>query len=144
MSMLKRLVAVFSVLALLTQGAWAQTVSSADQNAIHTAIQAQIDAIARNDYDAAYALAAPGIKVLYTTTQTFAAMIKGRYPPLIKPKSIVFGGVTQTPQGPVQKVFITGADGKPYVASYSLQQQPDNSWLIAGCTLTRDRDSSAI
>jgi hypothetical protein len=136
--------AVALALMFLVQGASAQSVAPADQTAIHKVIQAQIDAIAKNDYNGAYALATPGIKALYSTAQSFQALIQTRYPQLIRPKSIVFGTLVTTPQGPIQRVFITASDSKPYVASYSLQQQPDNSWLIAGCTIARDNASSAI
>ena len=118
--------------------------TSADHTAIHGVIQTQIDALKSEDYAAAYAVVSPSFKALYPTVDAFARLIRTRYAQLIKPKAVVFGTVTQTAQGPVQRVFVTAADGKPYVANYSMQRQPDDSWLISGCTVARDNNSSPI
>ena len=135
------------LVAALTMGSAAvraQGVTADDQAAFKAVIQAQIEALRKDDYAAAYVVAAPSMKALYPTVQAFMQVIRGRYVQLIKPKSVVFGTVTQTSQGPVQRVFITAADGRAYVASFSLQQQPDKAWLIAGITIARDNGSSAI
>jgi hypothetical protein len=139
-----RFAAILMTMLAMAGTASAATVAPADQAAIHTVIQTQLEAFKRDDYDAAYAVAAPAIKVLYPSSQEFALLVKSRYSQLIRPQSVAFGAVMPTDQGPVQRVFITAADGRAYVATYSLQQQPDNSWLIAGCSIARDHDSSAI
>jgi hypothetical protein len=118
--------------------------TSPEMAAIHVVIQAQIEALKRDDYVAAYAVAAPSWKALYPTVDAFSRLVRGRYSQLIRPKTMVFGTVMQTAQGPIQRVFLTGADGKAYVANYSMQRQPDNTWLISGCTVTRDSNSSPI
>ena len=118
--------------------------TTADHAAIHGVIQKQIDALKADDYAAAYSVVSPSFKALYPSVDTFARLMRTRYTQLIKPKTIVFGTVTQTAQGPVQRVFLTAADGKPYVANYSMQKQPDESWLISGCTVARDNNSSPI
>jgi uncharacterized protein DUF4864 len=121
-----------------------QTLTSADHAAIHGVIQKQIDALKTDDYAAAYSVVSQSFKALYPSVDAFARLIRTRYAQLIKPKSLVFGTVTQTTQGPVQRVFLTAADGKPYVANYSMQKQPDETWLISGCTVSRDNNSSPI
>lgn len=115
-----------------------------DYAAFRALILAQIDALRRDDFAAAYALAAPSMKALYPNVQAFTQVIRGRYAQLIKPKTVVFGTVSQTSQGPVQRVFLTGNDGRPYVVTYSLQRQSDTTWLISGHTIARDNGSSAI
>jgi hypothetical protein len=37
--------------------------------------------------------------------------------------------------GPPQTVILRGTDGKTYEARYTLQQQPDGTWKIAGCVI---------
>jgi hypothetical protein len=32
---------------------------------------------------------------------------------------------------------VIGPDGQPALALYAMERQPDGSWRIAGCTLTR-------
>ncbi|RTM10546.1 MAG: DUF4864 domain-containing protein, partial [Hyphomicrobiales bacterium] len=47
-----------------------------------------------------------------------------------------FGKVEQTGPGSIiQQVLIVGPDGKDYEAVYTLQQQPDGSFKITGCSL---------
>lgn len=115
-----------------------------DFAAFRSAINTVVDALRKDDYAAAYAVAAPSMKALYPNLQAFTQVIRGRYAQLIKPKTVVFGTVSQTSQGPVQRVFITVTDGRAFVASFSMQQQPDNAWLIGGITIARDNGSSAI
>ena len=121
-----------------------QVLTTADHAAIHSVIQKQIDALKSDDFASAYAVVSPSFKALYPTVDVFARLMRTRYAQLIKPKTVVFGTVTQTTQGPVQRVFLTAADGKPYVANYSMQRQADDSWLIAGCTVARDNNSAPI
>jgi hypothetical protein len=135
---------LLAVALLVPASAGAQSVTSEEQIAIQGTIRAQMEAFLHDDGEAAYALAAPGIKALYPTVDSFMRMVKGRYQPVYRPGNVVFGTVTATPQGPVQRVFVTGPDGLPYIANYALQRQDDGSWKISGCTVTRDRASSAI
>ena len=46
--------------------------------------------------------------------------------------------MVETELGPIQKVFITGPDGKNYIAAYGMQQQSDGTWKINGCSLVED------
>jgi hypothetical protein len=121
-----------------------QALKPEDHAAFRMLIQTQLDALRRDDFAAAYTVAAPSMKVLYPTLQAYTQVMRGRYAPLIRPRTVVFGTVTRTSQGPVQRVFITGNDGRAYVANYSLQRQPDDTWLIAGHTVTRDSGSQAL
>ena len=145
MAALVKLAATLVALVMLGSAAvQAEAVTAEDQAAFKAVITAQIEALRKDDFAAAYAVAAPSMKALYPTVQAFMQVIRGRYAPLIRPRTVVFGTVTQTSQGPVQRVFLTASDGRAYVASYSLQQQPDKTWLIAGYTVARDNGSSAI
>jgi hypothetical protein len=136
--------ALFAVLAIGAAGARAQSFQTEDHEAFRKLIQTQIDAFRRDDFAAAYAVTAPSMKALYPTLQAYTQVIRGRYAPLIKPRTVVFGTVSRTSQGPVQRVFITAPDGRAYVANFSLQRQPDNTWLIGGHTVTRDSGSQAL
>ena len=104
-------VAVALMMVAIT-GARAQSFTAADQAVVQTVIKNQIEALRTDDFTAAYAFSAPAMKALYPTVQAFSVLMRNRYPQLIRPKSMVFGTVTQTSQGPVQRVFITAADGR--------------------------------
>ena len=117
--------------------------SDADRTAIQSLINNQIDAFRHDDGAAAYADAAPSIHDIFPTVDAFMAMVKNGYQPVYRPQSVTFGQVMQGDTGPLEKVYVTGPDGKDYVALYSLQQQPDGSWKINGCSLVPD-DSPSI
>ncbi|TJW46125.1 MAG: DUF4864 domain-containing protein, partial [Mesorhizobium sp.] len=56
--------------------------------------------------------------------------------PVRKPQTYSFGKVQQTsPTSIIQQVLIVGPDGKDYEAVYTLEQQPDGSFQISGCSL---------
>ncbi len=114
------------------------TVSPADQTAIQALIAGQIDAFRRSDDAAAYADASPSIHDVFPTVDAFMAMVRNGYQPVYRPQSVIFGKVEPGTMGPLEKVYVTGPDGRNYVAVYSLQQQPDGSWKIDGCSLVPD------
>src|SRR5579872_3320901 len=54
-------------------------------------IQRQLDAFAQDDAGAAYALAAPGIKEIFTDSATFMAMVRRQYAPVYRHRGAEFG-----------------------------------------------------
>ncbi len=137
------LVALVLALGFATPSLADGPVSPADQAAIQALIANQIDAFRHDDGAAAYADAAPALHDYFPSVDAFMAMVKNGYQPVYRPQSVTFGQVVQGDTGPMQKVYVTGPDGKDYVAIYSLQQQPDGSWKISGCSLVPD-DSPSI
>ncbi len=117
--------------------------ADADRDSIRTIIESQLGAFQRDDGDTAYSYASPMIQGLFPTVDGFMAMVRSGYPPVYRPRSVVFGEILQTPQGPVQRVFLTGPDGRNWVAIYSMEQQPDGSWKINGCRLVEDNGNLA-
>jgi hypothetical protein len=118
--------------------AQADDISPADQASIRAMISGQIDAFRHDDGNAAYGFASPTIQGLFPTADMFMNMVRNAYQPVYRPRSVTFGQLSDSPLGPVQKVFLVGPDGKSYVAVYSLQRQPDGTWRINGCTLVED------
>jgi Domain of unknown function (DUF4864) len=135
MAMIAKLFFAFVVVAGLGGAARADGPSGADRQTIHSLITNQIDAFRKDDGAAAYSYASPTIKDLFQSPEAFMQMVRQGYPPVYRPQSVTFGDMVDTPAGPMQKVFLTGPDGKGYVALYALQRQPDGSWLINGCSL---------
>jgi uncharacterized protein DUF4864 len=122
----------------LARVAAADDISPADQASIRGMISNQIEAFRRDDGNAAYGFASPTIQGLFPTADQFMSMVRNAYQPVYRPQSVTFGQLSDSPAGPLQKVFLVGPDGKSYVAVYSLQRQPDGSWRINGCTLVED------
>lgn len=116
----------------------AETIGDADRAAIQSLISGQIEAFRADNGAAAYAYASPTIQEYFPSADAFMAMVKQGYMPVYRPNSVAFGPLVDSPIGPLQKVFVTGPDGKNYIAAYSLQKQPDGSWKINGCSLIGD------
>ena len=99
-------------------------------------IDGQLKALIANDGVKAYSYAAPNVKQIFPTVDAFMNMVTNGYAPVRQPQSYSFGKVEQTGPGSIiQQVLIVGPDGKDYEAVYTLQQQPDGSFQITGCSL---------
>ena len=116
----------------------ADEVPAVDQEAIRGIISGQIEAFRRDDGAAAYGYASPSIQGLFPTVDQFMGMVRNGYMPVYRPRSVTFGAIEASPAGPMQKVFLTGPDGRNWVAIYSLERQPDGSWKINGVRLVED------
>lgn len=139
---MSRLALAFVVL-LLSFGAGARAeISSADQDALRAIVSAQIEAFRHDDGAAAYSYAAPGIRGLFPTADEFMRMVRNAYQPVYRPRSVTFGDVAETSAGIVQRVFLTGPDGRGWIALYSFERQPDGSWKINGVRLIEDKGTT--
>lgn len=108
----------------------------AEVKAAQTVIEGQLKAFIANDGARAYSFAAPNVKQTFPTVDQFMNMVTNGYPPVRKPQTYSFGKVQETdPTSIVQQVLIVGPDGKDYEAVYTLQQQPDGTFQITGCSL---------
>jgi hypothetical protein len=108
----------------------------AEVKAAQTVIDSQLKAFIANDGARAYSFAAPNVKQTFPTVDMFMNMVTNGYPPVRKPQTYSFGKVQETgPTSIVQQVLIVGPDGKDYEAVYTLQQQPDGTFQITGCSL---------
>ncbi|MBZ9810591.1 DUF4864 domain-containing protein [Mesorhizobium sp. BR1-1-9] len=108
----------------------------AEIKAAQAAIDGQLKAFIADDGASAYSFAAPNVKQIFPTVETFMNMVTNGYAPVRNPQSYSFGKVEETgPTSIIQQVLIVGPDGKDYEAVYTLQQQPDGAFQITGCSL---------
>jgi hypothetical protein len=117
-------------------------VTPADQSAFQSIITDQIEAFRRDDGEAAFAHASPGIRTLFQTSDRFLTMVRQRYAPVYRPRSYNFGVVTNELRKPTQRVNIVGPDGTAWVALYAMERQPDGSWRISSVMLIKPVDAS--
>jgi len=116
----------------------------AEIKAAQAVIDSQLKAFLANDGATAYSFAAPNVKQVFPTVDTFMNMVTNGYAPVRKPRSYSFGKVEQTgPTSIVQQVLIVGPDGKDYEAVYTLEQQPDGTFKTTGCSLRASTSVSA-
>ncbi len=73
---------------LWTTGASAEELTPARSRAI---VEQQFDAFQRDDGQAAYALAAPTIKEMFSDADHFMAMVRDHYAPVYRHRSAEFG-----------------------------------------------------
>ena len=136
------------VLLLVLASAWlvpashAQDLSAADRGAIRAVISDQLAAFQRDDGDAAFALASPNIRTQFGSVGNFMDMVRTGYKPVYRPREVAFGDIVTINGRIVQSVLLVGPDGVPVTALYTMEQQPDGSWRIAGCVLARTADKT--
>jgi hypothetical protein len=115
----------------------AQAFSDADRADSRVVIERQIDAFRRDDGEAAFAFAAPGIQALFHDPDGFMAMVRNGYQPVYRPKDYAFTSITETGEGLTDSVAITDLNGEAWTAVYTLEKQPDGSWKITSCHLEK-------
>lgn len=130
---------LFSRIALVAALSWLTFVPATAaelKDTIKSVIESQLNAFAVDDGGVAYTYAAPIVKSVFPTPEQFMAMVKKGYQPVYRNTQRIYGDVTPDSLGrPSMRVFLTGQDGKRYEAQYSMEQQPDGSWKIAGCSI---------
>jgi hypothetical protein len=108
-----------------------------DVAAAQNVIRAQEQAFGRDDATAAYSHAAPAIKQIFPQADIFLQMVQQAYPPVYRHKSFEFGEARSADGQIAQRVHIVDANGEAWEALYTLEQQPDGSLKITGCSLLK-------
>jgi Domain of unknown function (DUF4864) len=129
---MRALALVIAFLIALASPAVADDVATAQ-----SVIRAQEQAFGRNDAAAAYSHAAPEIKQLFPQPDIFMQMVQQGYAPVYRHKSFEFGEARATNGRIAQRVHIVDDNGEAWEAMYTLEQQPDGSLKITGCSLLK-------
>src|ERR1700743_1512346 len=130
---MRAFVLLVAILIGLAQPAHADDDVAAAQNVIRS----QEQALARDDAAPAYSYAAPEIRGLFPQADIFMSMVQRGYAPVYRHKSFEFGESRVGGGWIGQHVHIVDANGEPWEALYTLEQQPDGSLKITGCTLIK-------
>jgi hypothetical protein len=100
-------------------------------------IRSQVEAFGRDDAAAAYSYAAPAIHDIFPRADIFLFMVQQNYAPVYRHKSFEFGEGRVSDGQIAQRVQIIDANGEAWEALYTLEQQPDGSLKITGCSLLK-------
>jgi hypothetical protein len=130
-------VRVLILLAALLIGLGAPARAADDVATAQSVIRSQEQAFSRDDPAAAYSHAAPAIQGIFPDAETFMAMVRNSYAPVYRHKSFEFGEARVADGRIAQRVHIVDAEGVPWEALYTLEQQPDGSLKITGCVLLK-------
>jgi Domain of unknown function (DUF4864) len=97
----------------------------------------QVEALGRDDAATAYSFAAPAIQDMFPQADIFMEMVRQSYAPVYRHKSFEFGEARVSDGQIAQRVHIIDANGVPWEALYTLEEQPDGSVKIIGCVLLK-------
>ena len=100
-------------------------------------IRSQVEALGRDDAATAYSYAAPAIHDIFPRADIFLFMVQQSYAPVYRHKSFEFGEARVSDGQIAQRVHIVDANGEAWEALYTLEQQPDGSLKITGCSLLK-------
>jgi hypothetical protein len=126
------------VLVLIALFAFVLPASAGDNvAAAQNVIRSQEQALGHDDAATAYSHAAPAIRQLFPQADLFMAMVQKAYTPVYRHKSFEFGEAQAEGSSVAQRVHIIDADGNAWEALYTLEQQPDGSFKITGCSLLK-------
>lgn len=130
---------------LLTAALWVATASAEEltANRSRAIVERQFEAFARDDAEAAYALADPEIKEKFGDADHFLAMVRELYPPVYRHRSVEFGAFEESGDEASLKATLVDADSVEWTALYSFRREENGDWLISGCVLVRS-DANAI
>lgn len=134
---------VFSAASAAAQSGSGTAIAEFDQSAVQSVISRQITAFLSGNGEEAYSFAAPSIRNQFSTVEQFMGMVRKGYAPVYAPRSFAFGKSGSTNGNAIQQVFVTGPDGRNWIAVYTLEHQPDGSWKINGCFLRPDKGEGA-
>jgi Domain of unknown function (DUF4864) len=127
----------FILLAALLIGLASPACAADDVATAQNVIRSQVEALGRDDAATAYSYAAPGIQGMFPQADIFLTMVQQRYAPVYRHKSFEFGESAVSDGKVAQRVHIIDADGVPWEALYTLEQEPDGSVKISGCVLLK-------
>jgi hypothetical protein len=130
---MRALVLLTAILMSLAQPA----IAGDDVAAAQSVIRSQEQALAHDDAAAAYSYAAPEIHGLFPQADIFMSMVQRGYAPVYRHKSFEFGESRVADGKIAQQVHIVDANGEPWEALYTLEQQGDGSLKITGCQLIK-------
>ena len=125
---------------LLTGAVSAEDLTAASSRAI---VERQFDAFQRDDGQAAYALAAPTIKDMFSDADHFMAMVRDHYAPVYRHRSADFGAFKESGDEASLEATLVDNDNVVWTALYSFRRVSNGDWLISGCVLAK-AETSAI
>jgi hypothetical protein len=74
---------------------------------------------------------------MFPQADIFMEMVRQSYAPVYRHKSFEFGEARVSDGQIAQRVHIIDANGVPWEALYTLEEQPDGSVKIIGCVLLK-------
>ena len=104
--------------------------------AIEAVIADQIAAFQRDDFEAAFGHASPGIRAKFGPPENFGTMVRQGYPMIWRPARVEYGALETRGDSYVKTVVFEDASGMLFEADYRMALV-DGAWRIRGVRLRR-------
>jgi hypothetical protein len=127
--MLKRILAVGSVVVMLAGAAFGQS-----KEAITDVIESQLQAFNDRDEAEAFSYASPMIQSIFRDPLNFAVMVERGYPMVWNNADVQFLELREEDGVILQRVLLKDAKGVLHTLEYAMIETPDG-WLINGVAL---------
>ncbi|HKL06922.1 MAG TPA: DUF4864 domain-containing protein [Roseovarius sp.] len=108
----------------------------ANEAAIRSVIEDQIEAFLSNDLSEAFTYASPMIQQLFGTPGRFGQMVREGYPMVWRPDEVTFLPMSDANGRSVQPVMLRDGAGALHILDYDMIQT-DTGWKIDGVRLRR-------
>ncbi len=125
-------------LSLVGGSAFADDVPTALAVKARAVVQAQLDAFAADDARRAFLLASPGARKHLGSPDNFINLVRKSYAVVYRPASVAFLKPQLIDGEVVLGVQMTDTQGAAWLATYTLERQPDGLFLIGGCELVQN------
>ena len=109
--------------------------SELEKDKAKAVIEAQIQAMAIDDWPKAYSFASPDIRKRFGSPQRFKEMVLKGYKIVYRPRSISFQGVENFGVAPGFVFHMIGTDGQAARVVYLMIEDENEGWRIAGVRL---------
>lgn len=119
----------------LSSASAAEQVSEEDRRAIRAVVQSQLEALAVDDAEGAFALATADTRNRLRNSDTFLQIIKQRFTPIYRHQMAIFSVPEVIAGRMVQIVRLTDKESAVWLAIYQMQKEADGTWKIDGCRL---------
>ena len=113
----------------------ALALSTEENKAIRTVVEAQIAALAVDDAERAFSYATPSIRKRFGSADRFFTLVRQEYPAVYQPTKTVFHIADEIDSQIFQPVELTDDTGTVWLAVYEMQRQDNGEWRINGCLL---------
>jgi len=116
----------------------ADTLAGADVQQVQAVVMAQLKAFSSEDAEAAFAVATPEVRKSVGDPGRFLALVRGNYPMVHHPAGFAFLAPVVEKNQVLQAVALRDADDKTWIALFTLERQPDDSWRIGACIVAEN------
>lgn len=125
--------------ALSAPQVFATEIAPADAQAV---VASQLSAFERDDAAGAWKFAAPDVQQKFVSADNFIGMVKSKYGPIARHRSVDFGPAARKGDEVGLVVTLVGEDNEVWSALFMLSKQQDGGWKTTGCLLAKAPQTS--